>query len=179
MQTPPNPAARSTDSSEILEPFATTHSNLTHNMEDHGEGDTTHPGRVVVTIPAELMANLRSECDNKASISLLGRIQGKHPGTKALTAWARETLHFSLTLLSVQANNMFELTFEKPEGRTHALNQTDLTCESASIFLSSWRPHFDASQPHATDRFTSRKHGKKEPRSFSHCGSFDHYFATT
>ena len=23
---------------------------------------------------------------------------------------------------------------------------------------------------------TSRKHGKKEPQSFSHCGSFDHYF---
>ena len=26
-------------------------------------------------------------------------------------------------------------------------------------------------------RYTSRKHGKKEPHSFSHCGSFDHCFA--
>jgi hypothetical protein len=26
------------------------------------------------------------------------------------------------------------------------------------------------------ERNTSRKHGKKEPRSFSHCGSFDHCF---
>lgn len=95
---------------------------------------------------------MRSQCDNKASISLLGRIQGKHPGLKALTAWARETLHPSLALLSLKANNVFEVTFERPEGRTHALNQTDLTYELSTIFFSSWRPHFDASQLHATDR---------------------------
>lgn len=83
---------------------------------------------------------------------LLGRIQGKQPRLKALTAWARESLHPSLALLSLKANNIFEVTFEKPEGRIHALNQVDLTCESAAIFFSSWRPHFDARVPHDTYR---------------------------
>jgi hypothetical protein len=27
----------------------------------------------------------------------------------------------------------------------------------------------------STSHGTSRKHGKKEPQSFSHCGSFDHH----
>ena len=105
----------------------------------------------MATIPADLLASLRTSCENKASVSLLGRIQGKHPGLKTLTAWAWETLHPTLTLLSLKANNVFEVTFGSPEGRTHALNQADLTCESASIFFSSWRPHFDARKPQDTD----------------------------
>ena len=46
---------------------------------------------------------------------------------------------------------MFEITFDSPEGRTHALNQADLTCDKAPIFLSSWQPHFDAKKPQDTD----------------------------
>ena len=53
----------------------------------------TDPRKVVVTIPAELLANLQAQCDNKALVSLIGCVQGKHPGLKALTAWAQETLH--------------------------------------------------------------------------------------
>ena len=151
----PTPAARLTDSSELqISANAQTHT-PTHKMEDSTEEEvnpTTDHRKVVVSIPAALLANLRSQCDSKASVSLVGRIQGKHPGLKALTAWARETLHPSLDLLSLQANNVFEVTFRQPEGRIHALNQTDLMCETAAIFFSSWRPHFDASLPHALDR---------------------------
>lgn len=110
--------------------------------------EAIHPAdtcKVVVTIPEALLANLRSQCDNKASVSLLGRIQGKHPGLKALTAWARATLHPSLAFLSLKANNIFEITFENPEGRIHALNQANLILKTATIFFSSWKPHFDAS----------------------------------
>ena len=74
----------------------------------------------------------------------MGRIQGKHPGLKTLTAWARATLHPSLTLLSLKSNNFFEVTFANQEGRLHALKQTDLTCESSAIFFSSWRPHVNS-----------------------------------
>lgn len=82
---------------------------------------------------------------------LLGRVQGKHPGLRRLTAWARETLHPTFVFLYLKANNVFEITFDSPEGRTHALNQADLTCDKAPIFLSSWRPHFDAKKPQDTD----------------------------
>lgn len=92
---------------------------------------------------------LRANCEAKASVSLLGRVQGKHPGWKALTAWAKETLHSSLTLLSVKSNNLFEVTFDNAEGRLHALNQSDLKCDSATIFFSSWRPHFNSRAPQA------------------------------
>ena len=88
----------------------------------------------------------------KAKVSLLGRIQGKHPGLKALTAWARGTLHPSLTFLSLKANNLFELTFSDLEGRIHALTQMELTCDSANISFSSWRPHFDSKTPEAEDQ---------------------------
>ena len=106
--------------------------------------------KLVVTIPEELLSSLRSSCVEKAKVSLLGRIQGKHPGLKALTAWARETLHPSLVFLSLKANNLFEVTFNTPEDRIHALTQAELTCETASITFSSWRPHFNprAQQTH-------------------------------
>lgn len=119
-------------------------------MEERSEEATPQhldPGKVIAKISETTLANLRAKCDNKASVSLLGRIQGKHPGLQALTAWAQENLHSSLTLLSLQANNVFEVTFDRPEGRTHALNQADLMCESAAIYFSSWRPHFDANLP--------------------------------
>ena len=114
-----------------------------------------HPGdgdRLVARLSDTLLATLRSHCEKKTSISLIGRIYGKHPGLKALKAWARETLHSSLALLSVNANNAFEVTFDKAEGRIHALNLTDLVCEKASIYFSSWRPHFDPKNPQAADK---------------------------
>ena len=80
------------------------------------------------------------------------RIQGKHPGFKALTAWARETLHPSLSMLSLKTNNLFEITFTSPEGRIHALTQTYLICETTTISFSSWRPHFDSKTPQTKDR---------------------------
>jgi hypothetical protein len=98
-----------------------------------------------------VLASLRSTCAAKAEVSLLGRIHGKHPGLKNLTAWARDTLHPSLSLLSLKTNNLFEVTFAKPEGRIHALTQADLVCDGAAIFFSSWRPHFDSKAPHAEE----------------------------
>lgn len=126
----------------------------TYEMAETPGEDTTHkdPRKVAIMFPEELLANLRSKCDKKASLALLGRIQGKHPGLQALTTWAHDNLHPSLKQLSLQANNIFEVTFENPEGRIHALNQADLTCESAAIFFSSWRPHFDASVVQDTEK---------------------------
>ena len=49
----------------------------------------------------------------------------------------------------MNANNAFEVTFEKAEGKIHALNLTYLVCESATIYFSSWRPHFDPKNPAA------------------------------
>ena len=108
--------------------------------------------KLVVNIPEELLKSLRSSCAEKSNVALLGRIQGKHPGLKALTAWARATLHPSLAFLSLKANNLFEITFSTPEGRIHALTQADLVCESASISFSSWRPHFDSRTQRATEQ---------------------------
>jgi hypothetical protein len=107
---------------------------------------------VMINVPEELLTAMRKSCAEKASVSLLGRIQGKHPGLKALTAWARDTLHSSLILLSIKANNLFEVTFSSIEGRTHALTQADLTCEAANIIFSSWQPHFDAKTPQDQDQ---------------------------
>lgn len=42
--------------------------------------------KLVVTIPEDLLTTLRTTCAEKANVSLLGRITGKHPGLKALTA---------------------------------------------------------------------------------------------
>lgn len=81
----------------------------------------TESHKLVVTISEALLVTIRSNFDAKASVSLLGRIQGKHPSFKALTAWARATLHPSLGLLSLKANNVFEVTFDCLEGRIHAL----------------------------------------------------------
>ena len=119
----------------------------------HNQGltqDTEH--KIVINVPEELLSTLRNTCAEKASVSLLGRIQGKHPGLKALTAWARETLHPSLLLLSLKANNLFEVTFSTAEGRTHALTQADLNCEAANITFASWRPHFDAKTQQAQEQ---------------------------
>ena len=113
---------------------------------------TTPDHKVVVTLPEELLTNLRTTCAEKAKVALLGRIQGKHPGQKALTAWARENLHSSLILFSVQANNLFEVTFSQLEGRLHALTQTEIVCETATIFFSSWNPHFDSKTPLEQDQ---------------------------
>ena len=79
------------------------------------------PRKLIATIPEALLSQLRATCEVKASTSLLGRIHGKHPGLKSLTAWAKNTLHSSLTLLSLKANNLFEVTFAHEEGRLHAL----------------------------------------------------------
>ena len=111
----------------------------------------TDARKLVVSIPEALLTSLISTCAAKADVSLIGRVHGKHPGLKALTAWARETLHPTLALLSLKANNLFEVTFTAQEGRTHALTQNELTCETASITFSSWRPHFDSKTPQAED----------------------------
>lgn len=154
---PPESAARSKDSSEIVPPAPpitpqTRH--LQHTAPCTEEPDKCvqeTPRKLIAAIPEELLSKLRATCEAKASTSLLGRIQGKHPGLKALTAWAWDALHPSLTLLSLKSNNLFEVTFEHAEGRLHALKQTDLTCEAATIFFSSWRPHFDSRTPQARD----------------------------
>ena len=113
-------------------------------MEHPSMNPTQEDDCVVINVPEEQLASMRKDCADQASISLLGRIQGKHPGLKALTAWARDTLHPSFTMLSMKSNNLFEVIFSSTEGRTHALTQADLTCETASIIFSSWQPHFDA-----------------------------------
>ena len=149
---PPKPAARSTDSFEILP----SHSLKVHNPAPTTESPSTsgplpelstpheEPCKLIANIPDEMLASLRSNCAAKAEVSLIGRIHGKHPGLKALTAWARDTLHQSLLLLSLKANIFFEVTFAHPEGRIHALTQGDLICDIAAIFFSSWRPHLDS-----------------------------------
>jgi hypothetical protein len=106
----------------------------------------------VVTVPEALRTFVQASCAEKAKVSLLGRIYGKHPGLKALTAWARATLHSSLKLLSLKANNLFELSFSEPEGRIHALTQTELVCDNATISFASWRPHFDANIQQETNQ---------------------------
>jgi hypothetical protein len=108
--------------------------------------------KLVLNIPEAFLTALRSTSAAKAEVSLIGRIQGKHPGFKALTAWARNTLHSTLLLLSIKANNLFEVTFTSPEGRIHALTQTELTCETANITFSSWKPHYDSKTPQEADR---------------------------
>lgn len=117
------------------------------NMDAHHHLEATQTqsagNKLVVTLPEELLTTLRTSCAEKANVSLLGRIQGKHPGHKALTAWARENLHPSLNFISLKANKLFEITFSSPEGRIHALTQNELVCESAIISFSSWQPHFD------------------------------------
>ena len=115
-------------------------------MEPPRNGDPALPNKdrkLVVQIPEEWLSSLRTTCAQKANVSLIGRIQGKHPGHKALAAWARETLHPSLDCLSLKTNNLFEVSFNAPEGRTHALTQTELICDTAYIIFSSWKPHLD------------------------------------
>lgn len=145
---PPQPATRSTDSNKIHQ-IATA---ATRNAPTPPMAHADETRKLVTKVPKSLLATLRSNCDAKASISLLGRIHGKHPGLKALTAWARETLHPTLELLSLKTNNVFEVTFAKPEGRLHTLNQTELVCDSSAIHFSSWQPHFDPNNPRETDR---------------------------
>lgn len=123
-QSPPQPIARLTDSNKTFETAADAPHTTTHNMarpvEEGFEGKpsttTSDPRKLIATISDSLLAALRSTCNAKASVSLLGRIQGKHPGLKALTAWAWETLHPTLVLLSLKSNNIFEVTFETSEG---------------------------------------------------------------
>jgi hypothetical protein len=115
-------------------------------MEPHRFEEPAQPKKdrkVVVQFPEEWISSLRTTCAQKANVSLIGRIQGKHPGHKALTAWARDNLHHSLACLSMKTNNLFEVTFSTPEGRTHALTQTELVCETTYIIFSSWKPHLD------------------------------------
>jgi hypothetical protein len=106
--------------------------------------------KVVIKVSEALLTTLRTTCAEKAKVSLLGRIQGKHPGLKALTAWAGKTLHHTLILLSLKADNFCEITFSDPEGRTHALTQTELVCENATISFSSWRLHGAANTTHGS-----------------------------
>ena len=154
-QTALDPIAKLTDFTKIPKSTATPSPAVAHIMDGTTGDDIQHQSdsqKVVVKIPAELLANLQSQCDKRALVLLLGRTKGKHPGLQALTTWARETLHSSLVLLSLKKNNVFEVTFERLEGRIHALNQADLMYKSASIFFSSWRPHFHANTPQDTDR---------------------------
>ena len=140
----PDPVARLIDSTEMF-----TSANSTNDQSDTAAPTATtiayqdgpnmreDPGIFVATVPEDVLVDLRSKCTTKASVSLIGRIQGKHPGLNALTAWARETLHSSFVRLTLKANNVFEVDFGQPEGRIHTLNQADLTCGSTTIFFSS------------------------------------------
>ena len=101
----------------------------------------------MIVVSDELLQSLRTTCAAKANLSLLGGIQGKHPGLKTLTAWARDTLDHSLAFLSLEANNLFEVIFSHLEGRLHALTRTELTCEATPIFFSNLRPHIDSKTP--------------------------------
>ena len=156
---PPKPEARSNDFSKILPshslhaptPATPMEPSPPSGPELEKAATSEAPRKLIANIPEEVLAILRSTCARKAEVSLLGRIHGKHPGLKALTAWARVTLHPSLSLLSRKTNNLFEVTFAQPEGRLHALTQADLVCETAAIFFSSWRPHFDSQAPQAED----------------------------
>ena len=156
---PPKSDARSTDLSQILPSYSLDSKVPDPVMESYQpsglvpEPTTTkeEARKLIANIPAAVLETLRSTCAAKAEVSLLGRIYGKHPGLKALTAWARETLHSSFSFLSLKTNNLFEVTFTHPAGRIHALTQAELVCESATIFFSSWRPHFDAKAPHADE----------------------------
>jgi hypothetical protein len=115
-------------------------------MDSQKNLEPTQPNKarkLSVQLPEELLSSLRTTCAQKANLTLIGRIQGKHPGHKALTAWARDTLHSSFECLSVKTNNLFEVTFSTPEGRIHAFTQSELICASAYITFSSWRPHLD------------------------------------
>ena len=165
----PEPAARSTNStvrytsnqSNVHTTFMEQHSSQQDQEQQAGQTSTeeqTQPRsgmdtfrKLRVQIPTDLLNTLRAKCAAKAAVSLLGRVQGKHPGLKTLTTWAKEALHPSLTMLSLKANNLFEVTFGSEEGRLHALRQADLKCETAAIFFASWRPHFDSRAPHAID----------------------------
>jgi hypothetical protein len=154
---PLKPAARSTHSAAIItsEPYEAHTTNMEHRPEDQHQQTNPPQHRSStreLTLPDALLNKLKATCEAKASVSLLGRIQGKHPGLKALTKWAKETLHPSLALLSLKPNKLFEVTFEQAEGRIHALKQADLMCETAAIFFSSWQPHFDSSTPQALDK---------------------------
>ena len=152
VKSPPKPEARPTDSVEILPSYSLNVQAPAPPMEHPPSpepelGTTTspeEPRKLIANIPEAVLAALRSTCAAKAEVSLLGRIHGKHPGLKALTAWARDNLHPSLSLLSLKTNNLFEVTFAHPEGRIHALTQADLVCDTAAIFFSSWKPHFDS-----------------------------------
>ena len=156
---PPKSEARSTDLSQILPSHSlnskasdsTLESQPLPGLAPELTTPNEEPRKLIANIPAAVLETLRSTCAAKAEVSLLGRIQGKHPGLKALTAWARDTLHSSLSFLSLKTNNLFEVTFTHPEGRIHALTQADLVCETAAIFFSSWRPHFDSKAPQAEE----------------------------
>lgn len=152
---PPKPEARSNDTSKIFPSYSLNVQIPSTTMEPpqppRPENDVDAPRKLIANIPEEVLATLRSTCAAKAEVSLLGRIHGKHPGLKALMAWARDSLHPSLSMLSLKTNNLFEVTFSHPEGRTHALTQTYLVCDTAAIFFSSWRPHFDPQAPQAEE----------------------------
>ena len=156
---PPKPEARSNDLFKILPSYSLDSQLSTPPKESltptrhEPEKDAAPeaPRKLIASIPEEVLTALRSTCAAKAEVSLLGRIQGKHPGLKALKAWARDNLHPSLSLLSLKSNNLFEVTFAQPEGRIHALTQADLVCDTAAISFSSWRPHFDSTSPQAEE----------------------------
>lgn len=145
---PQQPAARLIDTTRMQSSTPTPHHVSTHGMENPQQPPDKR--KVVIKIPKEQLASLGTKCDTKASVTLLGRIQGRHPGLQTLTTWAQKTLHPSLKLLLLKANNVFEVTFAQQERAIHALNQVDLMCEAAAIFFSSWRPHFDASTSQGT-----------------------------
>ena len=141
-KSPPKPEARPTYSFNILPSYSlevhtpTPPTEKTPPPKPELETNTPEdPRKLIANILDAVLAALRSTCAAKAEVSLLGRIHGKHPGLKALTAWARDTLHSSLSLLSLKTNNLFEVTFTHPEGRLHALTQADLVCNTAAIFF--------------------------------------------
>jgi hypothetical protein len=115
VQQPPEPAARSTQSTAIhTSKSPNVHTSITehsphkdqdqhtcHTSSEEQDPQTNKHRKLKVALSEELLSTLRVNCAAKAAVTLFGRIQGKHPGLKALTAWAKATLHPSLILLYI------------------------------------------------------------------------------
>jgi hypothetical protein len=78
---PPEPAARSPNSSEISASTQPPAEPDNPTSEEHEHQGTKR--NLNITLSEELLNKLRATC--KTSVSLLGRIQGKHPGLQTLT----------------------------------------------------------------------------------------------
>ena len=86
---PPKPAARSLYS--IRRRFTGRQKDLSlptptsSKMEHPNTSSAQDNESITINVPEELLNSMRKTCAEKASVSLLGRIQGKHPGLSKLS----------------------------------------------------------------------------------------------